>query len=277
MSCVELPALQQVLAGLHAIGVSADGVYLAVVGHHSKWLGQTPVGECVCAVTLVDHRQARDNPRIRQVRVVAEQLWRKEHALVADRAAGHGNDVEIGRLVTEFFGRQAFCPFASQVEGTFERFSGSSVPVDKHLPDRRFGLTGQIAQTSRFARYVAPAQHLQSVIGNGLLEQFLALTPEVRVFRFEDHCHAVTPPFRKGDAESVGLFCEELVGDLKQDTGSVSGGFVASRRASMLEVQYNLVAQFKDTMAAAAVDVHNRTDAAGVMLAPSLIQEPVCL
>ena len=82
----------------HPVDVAAQGVDLAVVGEGAERLRQPPLGKRVGGVTLVEEGVARDEAGVLQVRVECRHLLGQHHALVDDRTAGEGADVESADL-----------------------------------------------------------------------------------------------------------------------------------------------------------------------------------
>ena len=83
------------LARAHPVDVAAQRVDLAVVGDHPVRVRELPAREGVGGEARVDEPQRGLRPRVLQVGVVAEQLRRREHPLVDDRARAEARDHEL--------------------------------------------------------------------------------------------------------------------------------------------------------------------------------------
>ena len=82
------------LPGRHPVEVAAQGVDFAVVADHPEGMGQTPAREGVGRKALMHQGQGRGEARIVEVVVIVAELGGEQHALVADRAARHGRNIE---------------------------------------------------------------------------------------------------------------------------------------------------------------------------------------
>jgi choline dehydrogenase-like flavoprotein len=100
-------------------------------------------------------------------------------------------------------------------------------------------------------------------MGNRLGQNVLALPSQRPILGFKDHRHAVGSPFGQ---LAAGGFRKKLVRNLKQNSRTVAGGFVASGGTAMMQIQQNLFAMLKDGVFAPSGNVHYRSDAAGIVL-----------
>ena len=88
----------------------------------------------------------------------------------------------------------------------------------------------------------------------------------------EEHPHPVLTLAADGDVQLVGDLGEKFVADLQQDAHAVAGpalGVLAGAVLQMLDDGQRVADRL---VALAAVDIHHRADAAGVVLEPGVIQ-----
>ncbi len=145
------------LVSLQAIGVAAQGVDLAVVGNHAKGLGEPPTGKGICAVSLMHDSQGCFDIFVGQVGIEGEQLRGQKHALVANRAAGHGGDIKLLGPVAQGLFHGAFGALTGDIQAALQFFPAAARAVDEQLADHRLGIPGDIAQAGIVGGHVAPA------------------------------------------------------------------------------------------------------------------------
>ena len=82
---------------------------------------------------------------------------------------------------------------------------------------------------------------------------------------------------RQRQAGLAELAGEELVGDLEQHPGPVTGDLIASGGPAMLKVQQDALAKLQDLVTGRAVNVDDCTDAARVVLVRRIVETDVCV
>ena len=102
--------------GGHPVGVSLDGVDLAVVGQEAERLGQSPGRLGIGTESLMEERQGCLEVMAPQVRVEVRQVACQTHALVDDRPMGEGDGIDFQTL----FGGPLVDTSPGSVEGAFE-------------------------------------------------------------------------------------------------------------------------------------------------------------
>ena len=86
------------------------------------------------------------------------------------------------------------------------------------------------------------------------------------VLREEEHRHGVVALIRQDVPAALRLLAEEMVRHLEEDARAVARGALEPRSAAVLEVYEHRERVVEDLVAARAVDVGERADAAGVVL-----------
>ena len=143
------------LMGLHPVEIALQRVDLAVMGDDAEGLGQMPGGEGVGGIALVIDREIRDEALVQQIGIEGRQLLRQEHALVDDRPAGEGADVEILDALLDH--RLLDAP-ADQIEIDLELLLVHAAAVADHdLLDLGPGRIGLLADDVDVHRHLAPA------------------------------------------------------------------------------------------------------------------------
>ena len=164
------------LARAHPVDVAAQRVDLAVVRDVAERVRELPARERVRREAGVDERERRLRPLVLQVGVVAQQLRRREHALVDDRARAERRDDEVrpgGELGDA----------ADHVELALEgvlvgRELGRG--GDDELLDVRREPVGGDADVVLLDRDVAPGHHALALGLDGLREELLELVAGAR-------------------------------------------------------------------------------------------------
>jgi hypothetical protein len=109
------------------------------------------------------------------------------------------------------------------------------------------------------------------MVFNRRLENLLALSAQGFFLRTKDDTDGVLRVLRQRYTQLWALGGKELMWNLKEDACSISGGCICSGGSTVVQVLNYLSAVFDYIMVSAAGDVYDRTDSAGVMLAPSLV------
>ena len=253
------------LARAHPVDVSAQRVDLAVVGDHPVRVRELPARERVRREARVDERERGLGPRVLQVRVVAEQLRRREHALVDDGAGAERRDHQLrpGRQLGDA---------ADHVQLALERV--------RIVGERTLGRDDQVLDVGRVEvggdadvvlvdRDVAPADDALPFVGDGLLEQLLQLGSTLGVGRQEADADAVGARGRQRGADDR---AHQLVGHLEQDPGAVARVGVSARGSAMLEVGQRHDGTADGLVRRLAVQARDERDATCVVLVLRVVE-----
>ncbi len=119
---------------------------------------------------------------------------------------------------------------------------------NKHLSHRWHGPPRDVAAFAFHDRDCAPAKKTLPLFGDDALEGLLAGRALFAVERQEHHPDAILAARRKCEAELRAFLDEEIVRDLDQYAGAVSGPRIASARAAMGQVVEHLQRLGDDVM-----------------------------
>ena len=147
-------------ARAYPVEIAAQRIDFTVVADVAERVGKVPRRESVGGESLVHHRERRHHRRVVQVGVVLADLFRKEHALVGDRARRERRHVELAAMAeVERLDRVAGA-LADDVElaleGVLVRVAGS--PRDEDLADDGLDLLGPQRQAAVVGGHVAPSE-----------------------------------------------------------------------------------------------------------------------
>ena len=209
-----------------------------------------------------------------QVGVIGAELVGEEHALVDQRAAGqrHGveADVAAAGLAIDGVGDH----LAQDVEPALELVLVLDVgpAADEHLPMGRLGLDHRGRQAGIVERHVAPAEQLEPFRLDHARDHGLAIDALRAIARHEHVADGVMAGLGQLDLERRADLFEKFVRDLHQDARAVAGQRVGAGRAAMGEVLEDLQAMLDDRVAAAAFQIGDEADAAGIVLALRIVE-----
>ncbi len=96
--------------------------------------------------------------------------------------------------------------------------------------------------------------------------------PPVGIARHEQLADRVVAGLGQLEAEFVGNLDEELVRDLHQDAGAVTGARIGADRAAMLEIAENGERVVDDLVRLAAFDIGDEADAAGILVERRIVK-----
>ena len=255
------------LAGAHPVPVAAQRVDLAVVGEHPVRVRQLPAREGVRGEARVHEREAAHHALVAQLREVARELRRGEHALQHHGAAREARDVEVlERLLLD--------AAPDHVELALEGVLAGNAVAGRH---EELGDPGRHRARGRAAgglvhRDLAPAEHVLALGLGPLLEEPHGLGGVAR--REEAERHSV--PARLGQVE-VDLRAEELVGELDQDARTVPGVGVGALGAAVLQALERMQRTRNHLVRGGGANPRYEGDAAGVMLVARVVQATRCL
>jgi hypothetical protein len=94
----------------------------------------------------------------------------------------------------------------------------------------------------------------------------------VRFHRKEDHADTVLPGRRKCEAQFGALAGEELVRDLDQYAGAVTGFRIAAARSPVRQIDQHLYALDDNIVRFLTFNVGDEADTAGVVLMAGIVQ-----
>ena len=217
--------------------------------------------------------QGAGDERIGQLKVKFLNLRCQHQPLVDDGATGAGGDVE-GLLVLDVGGGNlVFRAAADAVKQALEGLLVEALrTAEEELLDIGLGAAGFAADGVAIDGRIAPAEDSEALLLGNALEDAFALQTVVLFHGQEAHGHAVGAGFGQGYAQFSAFARKEGVGNLNEDAGAVAGLRVAARGAAMGEVDEHLEALADDLVALFAPDVRDKSNAAGIVLIPRMIE-----
>ena len=124
----------------------------------------------------------------------------------------------------------------------------------------------------RMNRHGSPSQELYSFLLNDDFEHLLCLIPLQLILRKEEHTDSIIPLFSQFKAQRRSCLCKKTMGNLKQDTDTVTGLAFRILARAMLQILYNIKCPLHRIMALSSLHVHDSADTAVIMLKPRIIQ-----
>ena len=201
-----------------------------------------------------------------QIEVEQAQVVDEEHPLVHDGAAGQAG--HIGAVAGLLEHAAHHIQFAVKVDA-LAHLGGL---FDEALPDGRHTVTGFLTHGVGVYGHGAPCQKLKALFAGHKLEQLHGLRPQMLVLGEEEHTHAVFALVAEADVQLVGHLREETVADLQHDADAVAGLALGVLAGAVLKALHDGQRIADGLVALAALDVHHRADAAGIVLELGVIQ-----
>ena len=268
---------EQSLARSHPVDVAAQRVDLAVVRDEPVGVRQRPRRERVRAEALMHQRQRGDQRRIRQIREHRPQLTRREHALVGQRVRRQADDVEEAareRIDLERVDR-VLDSLANDVQLALEDARDRAVRrhcrANEHMLEDGLRRAGARADHGVVGRHIAPADQALPFLVDDRRDQILD-----RDRGRDSSCGRNTRPAPyspAGGQRRTGRTCaQKCVGHLNQNAGAVTGVRLAAARAAVFQVDEDLQRLLDDVVRAMSLDVHDKSDAAGIVFGSGVVQ-----
>jgi hypothetical protein len=218
----------------------------------------------------VEDREVGLEAFVQQVGIEGGQLLGQEHALVDDRAAAQGADVEI---LDRFGLRRPLDAPADDVKVQFELLGRDAAVVGDHdLLDLGPVGVGLLAHHLGVHRHLAPAVNGVTEVEDLPLDDDPAalLGAEIGT-RQEDHADA-DPTLVGRVAGARDVLVEEVLGDLHVDAGAVAGLAVGVHGAAVPHRLEGLDRRLHHLAPRLAVEGGDEADAAGVVLLGRVVE-----
>jgi hypothetical protein len=253
------------LTRTHPVAIAADGVDLAVVRHHAQRLGERPGRKRVGRVAGVDDREFAREAFVLKIEVEGLQLERRDHALIADGAGGHRDEVCAGLVL----GALAQAIGAAVECHATERGDMAGLRArDEQLFEGGEGLVCEASEVGLIDRHLAPSEHVEVLNGGDAFDLPLLLLPRHAIGREECDAGRVLADGRKFEGEHLS---EEAIGHLNQDARSVTGSRVGTDRAAVLEIAKGFERQSDDVVSRFAAQRGDHGQTAGVLLETGVV------
>ena len=214
----------------------------------------------------MDHADGGFIVLVLQIEVELAQVVDEEHALVHDGAAGQAGD--IGAVAGLLEDPADDVELAVKVDA----LAHLGRLFDEALPDGGHTVAGFLAHGVGVYRHFAPCQKLKALFAGDKLKKLHGLSAQMLVLGEEEHTHAVFALVAKADVQLVGHLGEEAVADLQHDAHAVAGLALGVLAGAVLKALHDGQRVADGLVALAALDVHDGTDAAGVVLEPGVIE-----
>ncbi len=239
------------------------------------------LGDSVGRAPRVDHRQMGLVVGIGQVGIVLQQLQRAQHALVDDHLGGKRANIEhLGGRRCRVTSQRMAGALADDIELSFKVVPGQVVAGgNEQLLDVRFAITGGRPHVGfdRLLRDLSPADQALALLGNDLLDGFLALLAFSHVGGQEHDTRAVLTRFRQVRLQIFfGDFGQEFVRQSREDPGTVTRVRLGAASAAMLHVLQNDIGILDNLVASFAFNVCDETNSTTVFFIRRIVQPLPC-
>lgn len=117
-----------------------------------------------------------------------------------------------------------------------------------------------------------PAQHRLPLFLHDFLKNTLLLLPEIMVPVRKNHAYTILPLLGQMEPQHLALPLEKLMGNLGQYPCAVAALLVRPLTAPVLQVLQNLQGIIHNAIGPFPLDIRHKTDTAGIMLIPRIIQ-----
>ena len=220
----------------------------------------------------MDERQRALVARVAQVVVVGPQLRCPQEALVDDPLRRQADDREL--RLGHVGGRGGpLDPAPDHVQLALELGLVAGAALDEELAHDRLRCARELADPVRLHRRVTPAERPLALLGADADAQLLAAQAQARVARQEHEPGRVGPRRRRIVAERLAEGRpQEPVRQLGHDPGSVAGLGIRAGRAAVVEVLERPQGLLDELVAGAAVEPHERGQAARFVLEPGVVE-----
>ncbi len=263
--------LQRLATCCHPVDVAACGVDLAIVTDQAERVRQRPRREGIGGKPLMHQCQRRREPRVRQILEIAADLFRQQHALVADHPRGTGGDVEHAGFAVIDLARLDSGLLADDEQLAFEGvlIRQGRIAGDEHLTDHRLHSQDACADAGAINGHVPPAQHTLPLGYRITLQHVLAEHANVGILRQEDVQDTVVTDLRQFEVTDI---TKERVRNLDQDTRTVAFQRVGANGTPMGQVHEDLQTLGDDVVRFSTLDVDNKSDTARIMFVAWIVE-----
>lgn len=262
------------LPGIEPVDIAADGIDFPVMHNVAVRMGPGPAGEGIGAEAGMNHGHGGLEIQIRQVQIEMAHLVAGKHALVHNGFGRQAGNIEIRTHALGEGDDFLLRPPPDNVQLPLEIHGLCQVRIssDKHLQEMGPYALGLLADETFIDGHLPPAQHRLSLVLHDILKNPLLLLPEIMIAVSKNHAHPVLPLRRQAEPQHLALPLEKLMGNLGQYPGAVTAFLVRSLAAPVLQVLQNLQGIIHNAIGTLSLDIRHKTDTAGIMLIPRIIQ-----
>ena len=239
-----------------------------------------PAREGVGAEAGVHHRDGALHVGVAEFGIELLDLLRVEHSFIDNRAGRKARHVEVA--AAKQAGSEADAlenTAADDVELALELDIRHVVvaATNENLLDHRLLRAGGLAEGRVVGRHLAEAEILLTFGLHHLTADILDGAALREIGRKKNHADAVLARRGQLDISLGARFTHELVGNLHQNTGAVTGVLLVTGGSTVLHVHQNLQALLDDLMRLDTLDIGYEANAAGIMLELWIVQAPFML
>ena len=216
-----------------------------------------------------------------EIGVKVIQLWRGEHPLVHEGAAGQAREVDAGvhfggaahrfvRLLA-INGEVNFVltSFANDISPALKVHAFETVAGDEDLPKGRHRLECRLAEPGWIDRNVTPAEYPEPLIPDNPVDYLFSGSRLNRVLRQESDTRGIASfrwQFERHNRTKKAIW------NLNQEPGAITGVRIRSHRTPVFQVADGIDAHPDDVVAAPALDIYDEADATGVVFKSGVVQ-----
>ncbi len=256
--------MERPLPRRHPVAVATQRVDLAVVRQQTERLRQRPGRERVGGEPGVHEGDLRGEALVVQVREELAELRGGQHALVDQRAGGEGGEVDAQAVLA---------PLAHPVGPAVEGDAGQRVGrAQEELAEDGHAVPCHAPDHAVVDRQVAPAENLQALVGDDLLDVLHRRRASCAVGRQEGRPDGVTARFAEREGRHPG---EELVRDLREDSGAVARVHLGADSSTVVEVGECCQARLNNVPPGIPPEGGHERHTTGVVLIGRVVQ-PAC-
>ena len=265
-------------ARIHPIHIAAHGVDFTVVRDEAIGMGELPRRKRVGGETLMHQRDGRLRQRIAQIVIKAADIGGEQQTLVDHRARRKRRHVEIGDrrvlMLSRKLAQRILRLLADGEQLALKRILIADILAlrDDRLTDQRRLIEHGFAEALWRHRHIAPADQ---TLPFHLDEMFKAANDDVArggIARQETHRHRILAKRGKIDPGFFRPVAQQRIGNLNQAACPVTHQRIGADGAAMVEVDQKLQPLRDDIVRFPALDVRDKADATGVVLAGSIIK-----
>ncbi len=241
---------------------------------HAIGVRKAPGRKRVGREPLMDQRKRGLVTRVHEVAVIGRKLTHQHHALVDDGAGRHRDGVKLQDLRSPDREDAIGDDLADDIEAPLKIVLGRDVggTSDEDLLHHRLDRLDAFAKHGIVDRHVAPAEHVQALGRDDLLDDSARLLTRLGLTRHEELADRVMTRRRQLETELGAFASKERVRNLGQHAAAVAKRGIRAHRAAMVEVDQNLQALFEDVMRLAVLHVGHEADAAGIVLFRGIVE-----
>ena len=271
----EVLAAEQVLPRAHPVDIALDGVDLAVVRQVTERLRPTPGREGIGRKARVVHGQRRHGLLVLQIQIVLTHLGSGELPLVDNGAGRQGCYIEVFFSALQGFPDPVGSVVTQHIEFALEglliqlRRAGK-----KYLLDLRLFFQRSLPQGAVVLGHQAPAEQGDTQTLGVVHQHATASFAQIGIPREEHHANGVVTRLRQMDPLFRHAVTQHGVGNLDQDTGTITTAHIKTGAATVLHTGQHGQRVLDDCVALFTLQAGDKANATTIMLQIRAIQTP---